>query len=510
MKKRVKRALICAVALVLLVFGCSFSYPSDSYSITYGNDAVLSAEAVKFGRTITGVDLGIGGFKDPMCVRCAPDGRLLIADTGNHRVVVTDSQYTVQFVLQTFSREGREDSLKEPNGVFVTQEGEIYVADTGNQRVLVFGPDGKFRREMPRPESALLGDNFVYQPTALVVDAAGRMYVIARNINQGLMEFDESGRFKGFMGANKVNIDPWQVLLKRFSTQEMIARMEQTVPTEYNGITIDADGFIYTTTSTLSYSVISSVIQNRSTDERYSPIRKLNASGTDVLQRQGAFMPVGDTTYVSAVIDSSKPAGPSKLRDIAVDGASFYTVLDSNRGHVFKYDNRGNLLFQFGGLSDTNSGFVTPVSLTQLEGRYLILDFSRQCLIEFQTTEYGEKIVDATLQYQNGRYAESRQQWESVLTLNGNCETAYIGLGLVEYHDKNYAQAAAYFKLGQDRQNYSKAFSKYRSQVIVDHFGEIAAVLLALAGALLVLAICLRLRRKYREIVDSVMHARRR
>lgn len=46
MKKRVKRALICAVALVLLVFGCSFSYPSDSYSITYGNDAVLSAEAV--------------------------------------------------------------------------------------------------------------------------------------------------------------------------------------------------------------------------------------------------------------------------------------------------------------------------------------------------------------------------------------------------------------------------------------------------------------------------------
>ena len=70
-------------------------------------------------------------------MRCAPDGRLLIADTGNHRVVVTDSQYTVQFVLQTFSREGREDSLKEPNGVFVTQEGEIYVADTGNQLSLI-------------------------------------------------------------------------------------------------------------------------------------------------------------------------------------------------------------------------------------------------------------------------------------------------------------------------------------------------------------------------------------
>ena len=123
MKKRVKRALICAVALVLLVFGCSFSYPSDSYSITYGNDAVLSAEAVKFGRTITGVDLGIGGFKDPMCVRCAPDGRLLIADTGNHRVVVTDSQYTVQFVLQTFfaRRTGRfsqraERRIRHPRG----------------------------------------------------------------------------------------------------------------------------------------------------------------------------------------------------------------------------------------------------------------------------------------------------------------------------------------------------------------------------------------------------------
>lgn len=176
---------------------------------------------------------------------------------------------------------------------------------------------------MPRPESALLGENFVYQPTALVVDTAGRMYVIARNINQGLMEFDESGRFKGFMGANKVNIDPWQVLLKRFSTQEMIARMEQTVPTEYNGITIDAEGFIYTTTSTLSDSVIYSVIQSRSTDERYSPIRKLNASGADVLQRQGAFMP-GRRYHLwcpRSSIPQSPPAPPSC--GIAVDGASF-------------------------------------------------------------------------------------------------------------------------------------------------------------------------------------------
>lgn len=91
MRKSVKRALICGMTLVLLVFGCLL-VSIGLYSITYGNDAVLSAEAVKFGRTITGVDLGIGGFKDPMCVRCAPDGRLLIADTGNHRVVVTDSR----------------------------------------------------------------------------------------------------------------------------------------------------------------------------------------------------------------------------------------------------------------------------------------------------------------------------------------------------------------------------------------------------------------------------------
>lgn len=116
MRKSVKRALICGMTLVLLVFGCSFSYPSDSYSITYGNDAVLSAEAVKFGRTITGVDLGIGGFKDPMCVRCAPDGRLLIADTGNHRVVVTDSDYRVQFLLQTFTFPIKAIFLSEDNG----------------------------------------------------------------------------------------------------------------------------------------------------------------------------------------------------------------------------------------------------------------------------------------------------------------------------------------------------------------------------------------------------------
>lgn len=509
MKRFVRWLVVCTAAAILLLT-CSFSYPFDSYSITYENDAILSAEAVKYGRTISGANLGIGDFRDPMCVRAAPDGRLLVADTGNHRVVVMDGQYQVQLILQAFERDGGEDSLKEPNGVFVTQDGDIYVADTGNGRILVFSPNGEFLREMPKPESPLFDDNFVYQPTSLVVDSAGRMYVIARNVNEGLMEFDENGEFKGFMGANRVSINAWQVLLRRFSTQEMLDRMEQTVPTEYSGIAIDTDGFIYVTTSTLSDSDIQSVIQSRSKDERYSPIRKLNASGTDVLQREGAFMPVGDTTYVSAVIDSSKPSGPSRLRDICVDESSFYAVLDTNRGHVFKYDDRGNLLFVFGGLSDTNGGFVTPVSLAQLEDRFLILDFGRRCLVEFQMTEYGEKIVDATLLYRNGRYEESRELWENVLQLNGNCETAYIGLGLVEYHDKNYAQAAEYFKRGQDRDNYSKAFSKYRNEVISEHFSEIIACVLILAGAFILLAAFFRLRRKYREIVEGYWSSRHR
>ena len=50
---------------------------------------------------------------------------------------------------------------------------------------------------------------------------------------------------------------------------------------------------------------------------------------------------------------------------------------------------------------------------------------------------------------------------------------------------EEYRQAMDYFKLGSNREFYSKAYKGYRSEVLRDHFGVIAVI----GAALIVLVI---------------------
>lgn len=497
----VLRAVTVAAVLSTMALSCSFSYPFSSYTITDDNETLLAPEAVRHTAVLTGQDLGVGPLDSPMCIRSDLE-RLYIADTGNDRVIIAGKDGTSALTIQTFERQGGgKDSLKEPQGLFVTNGGELYVADTGNNRVLVFDTKGSFIREMPAPESDSLPDGFVYLPKALALDKAGRMYVVAQNVNSGLMEFDENGAFRGYMGANRVRVDFLKVLLRRFSTDEQLKRMIQTVPTEYNSIAVDAEGFLYVTTDTLSDEDITASINSRSSDERNAPIRKLNASGVDVLQRAGSFPPVGDTAYDYYAVHYSQPSGPSKLVDITVDDSFCYAVLDEKRGHVFKYDSRGNLLYEFGGLSETSAGFRAPVSLAQIGDTYYILDSSRNCVVQYEETVYGARISQATADYAAGRYDDARLGWEQVLQLNSNCEIAYTGLGLVKYREKDYKSAMEYFLRGRNRTDYSKAYKKYRTQMLSENFGWIAGV----GGGIVVIILAVVIARKGRSFWKRVL-----
>jgi sugar lactone lactonase YvrE len=78
----------------------------------------------------------------PFGVAVAPDGTLVIADTGNHRL----RQITPWHVMLALAGTGRSGyagdnlpaiaaSLKEPEGVTFDSHGNLFVADTGNHRV---------------------------------------------------------------------------------------------------------------------------------------------------------------------------------------------------------------------------------------------------------------------------------------------------------------------------------------------------------------------------------------
>ena len=93
------------------------------------------------------------------------------------------------------------------------------------------------------------------------------------------------------------------------------------VPTEYNNITIDKDGFLYVTTGTIALEDIDYAISTRSKDDRYAPVRKLNPTGTDVLRRNGYFPPVGDISFRSR---GYAEAGHSQLYDVCVEDSGIW------------------------------------------------------------------------------------------------------------------------------------------------------------------------------------------
>ena len=78
----------------------------------------------------------------------------------------------------------------------------------------------------------------------------------------------------------------------------------------------------------------------------------------------------------------------------------------------------------------------------------------------------------------------SVQIWEQILRLNINMDFAYLSVGRSYLTEAKYAEAMAYFKLGNSRDLYSKAFAYYPKEVVEQNFG-----VFALAVVLIVLAV---------------------
>ena len=85
-------------------------------------------------------------------------------------------------------------------------------------------------------------------------------------------------------------------------------------------------------------------------------------------------------------------------------------------------------------------------------------------------------ILAAIRLHSIGEYQRSAEQWAEVLKLNANYDLAYTGIGRAKMQQELYAEAMENFRLGNDREGYSKAYSYYRKEQVDKRFGRFMAV----------------------------------
>lgn len=479
---RVKKIVGLVMAILLMVCQVPLVYadvPYKSYTYSYWGEAKEAPQAYIASRQITGEDLGCGTFKEPQGI-FVKDNKIYIVDTGNNRIVVTDDQWNLLKVIEHVMINGEISDLNQPRDIYVNEKNEIYIADTGNERLLHLDEKLQLIIEIKKPESNLLPQNSKFEPLKITADRAGRIYIVAQNINQGLMELDKFGEFTGFVGANKVSPNLVDYFWKSIATKEQKAQMKLFVPVEFNNIYLDKEGFLYVTTNAIDQNKLLQVVHSKNKDGTVSPIKKLNSMGVDILRRNGYFSPIGEIEFKVSGVGNIN--GPSEIIDVVIDENRIYSMLDRKRGRIFTYDFEGNLLYIFGSNGNQQGTFKTVAGIEKIGDNFIAIDRGTHTITEFEPTVYGNMINEALKCYSNGEYDKSAMYWKEVLEMNGNFDLAYIGIGRALYREGNFKEALEYFKLGQDRENYSNTYKLYRKQVVEENFNVILFGILIVGG----------------------------
>lgn len=397
--------------------------------------------------------------------------------------------------------------LYSAEGLAVTEK-HIYVADTKHSRVVKINkntleveevfltPDDPTFFQYDGSETLAETLRTVYRPSKIVVNNTERLYVIARGVYEGIMEYSPTGTFNRFMGKNEVVANPLKLFWAKVFSEIQLASIALDLPPEFTNITIDKDGFLYTTSKPDPDDPTASKM-----------IKMINTNGKDVLKRNGYVSPDGDARYVAASSVKNAILGPTIFSAITVNDIGNYTAVDSKRGRLFTYDSEGNLLYISGEKGELSNSINDPVAVnyfltTNLDGNetelVLVLDRGSKSIISFATTTFGELINKATKLYLENDVIGAEQYWREVIKMNSNYELGYIGIGKSLLRRGEFKEAMEYFKLGHSSTYYSKAFQQYRDNYLKENFDWIMSGILLGCFVIIALVYFVRLRKGYK------------
>ena len=477
--KRITKVLILAIVAVML-FGTVFSSasePYDTYTYSIDGEPLKSPPAYSAMDDFNAQDVGLGAFGNPNFSLASDivsddEANLYIADRGNNRIVVLNKFYeTVATISEYVDENGKTQVLKDPQGLYVTDpnktangESYIYVCDTGNYRIVIFDRDYNYVRTIEKPDSPVL-TAAAFKPCSIAVDIYGRIFIVSTASYEGIIVLSGEGDFTGFIGAQKVTYSLVQMIWRRFQTKEQRQAQEKNIATAYNNITVDDDGFVYVTTNSTKLDDMTQQLGAiTSKTATYSPVKKLNSQGVEIMKRNGFFDPGGEV-----VINAEEV---SQIKDVAMGQEGSWTILDQSRSRLFTYDQNGNLLFAFGDKGDQLGNGESFVGMTYqiVDGQYrlVVLDNAQNGykITVYTPTKYCDTVISALRNQNEHNYSASITYWQEVLTQNNNFDLAYIGIGKALFNQGKYEEAQQMLSNAYETENYSKAFKELRKEVI--------------------------------------------
>ena len=498
MKSKITKILTFAL-LAILAFGTVTASASESYNTyTYSIDGepldspaayTTSAQEV-YNSTDMGLTTKFDGKKIVSSTDLATDeeGRVYITDPESDRIVILDKYFKAIGVICEYEDEnGRACRLESPRGVFATDptvsatgEDNIYVADTGNKRIVVF--DGKtfeYKRTIQKPADSIVAAD-AYSPSAIAVDLYGRIFVASPGTYEGIMVLSSDGEFAGYIGAQKITLTAMEAIWRRFEI--MVGRESSTVKVQsaFNNLTVDNEGFVYATISFTEAADLNQQLKAlTSKSPTYSPIKKLNSTGKEIMKRNGFFDPAGEAGVLSA-------SHLSKITDVTVGPNGVWTILDSKRSRLFTYNSNGDLLYAFGDIGDQcgNGEALAGVAYQTVGDTTYLLTLDNAFggsikITRYSPTEYCDTIMAAIYNENEHNYSVSIDYWQDVLTKNNNFDLAYIGIGKALFNQGKYEEAKEMLQSAYEVDYWSKAFGEQRKDVIAKWMLPLVIVLIA-------------------------------
>jgi predicted membrane-bound mannosyltransferase/DNA-binding beta-propeller fold protein YncE len=159
--------------------------------------------------TVPPANVPIGTFCEPWGVAISPDSQwIYVADTWNHRIQKLN---TGGIPIKTWGTPNYDPVSSGPFGfwgprsVIVDSRGHVLVADTGNKRIIVYDADGNFISQFGGGGS---GAGHLEEPVGLAIDAYGNLYV-ADTWNQRIQVFFPNTNKTDYTFSREWNINGW-------------------------------------------------------------------------------------------------------------------------------------------------------------------------------------------------------------------------------------------------------------------------------------------------------------